>query len=575
MRKKITKSKNKVHYSIIRDYTNLDGKRSTKIVENLGNQEDVEERFGKIDTLKKIDEYIKTLEEEQEIINHSFSTNRKIPKNKRLSFNCGYLFLQKLYYSLGLDEVCENIQKKYKFQFDLNEVLSNLIYSRIIWPSSKLSTYNQSKKFLEQPNFELQHIYRGLEYLAKEFDYIQEQLFDRSNKIINRDYKVIYYDCTNFFFYTLENEFQKNGISKQHQPYPLVQMGLFMDADGLPFALNINPGNTSEQKTLIPSELKYLSKFNLKSKNIIVCTDAGLASDQNKSFNARNGRGFIITQSIKKLKEKTKKWIFENDGWRIVGNISKTYNLDEIKNNDDLYKKYYNTCFYKETEYDTDGVKQSLIVTFCFKYQVYHQNIRNKQIERAYKLINDGGEIKTTKNQNDPKRFIKATHSTKEGKNADNTEYSIDLNKIAEEAKYDGYYGVTTNLVDDTEKIIKINKGRWEIEESFRIMKHDFDSGTVYLSREDRIKAHFITCFISLFIYRLLEKKLDNKYTTFEILNCIRDMELRELKGDGYIPNYERTDLTDALNEIFNLNLDCEITTYKKIKKFLRQSKSK
>ena len=574
MRIKKSISKSNTYYSIIKDYTNVNGKRSTKIVENLGNQFDIEARFGKDNTFDKINEYIKSLEDEKIIVHHSFDSSKRIPLNTKLSFNCGYLFLQSIYYSIGIDKICNKIEEKYKFTFDLNEVLSNLIYSRIIWPASKLSTYRQSQNFLEKPSFELQHIYRALQYLSQEFDLIQEELFSNSSKIIDRNYKVIYYDCTNFFFYTEEDEFRRYGISKQHQPLPLVQMGLFMDADGLPIALNINPGNTSEQKTLIGTETKIVNNFSLKGKNIIICTDGGLASDDNKLFNTKDGRGFIITQSIKKLKQETKDWVFDNDGWRILGDMSKIYNLEEIKNNEELSKKYYETIFYKEKEYDTDKVKQALIVTFSLKYQAYHQNIRKKQLERAYKIIDSGEKIKTNKNQNDPKRFIKVTHSTKDGKKAEKEEYSIDLDKIAEETKYDGYYGVTTNLIDDTEKIVKVSKGRWEIEESFRIMKDDFDSGTVYLSREDRIKAHFITCFISLFIYRLLEKKLDNNYTSSEILKTLKEMNVRELKGDGYIPTYERTTLTDDLNNIFGLNIDREIITYKKIKKFLRHSKT-
>ena len=267
MRLKITKSKNKQHYSIIKDYTTSTGKRTTTVFENLGNQEEVELRFGKTDTRKKIDEYIKELEEKPIPIYKN--PNKKIEKNIRRKFNVGYLFLKDIYYSLKLNEMCDEIENKYQFKFKLNEILESLVYARILWPSSKLSTCKQSEKFIEKPNFEYQHVLRSLSYLAKEFDYIQKFLFDNSNKVINRNYKIIYYDCTNFFFYTEENDFERYGISKQHQPLPLVQMGLFMDADGLPFALNINPGNTNETKTMIPTEEKFLNDYNLKGKNLM------------------------------------------------------------------------------------------------------------------------------------------------------------------------------------------------------------------------------------------------------------------------------------------------------------------
>ena len=529
--------------------------------------------FGHVGHIDKINEYILSLKQGK--VSVDFDPNKQIPPNTDFEFNCGYLFLQDLYYSLGLNKLCDSIKSKYKFEFDLNDVLSNLVYSRIIWPSSKLSTFVQSQKFLEKPKYDLQHIYRGLEYLSKEFKIIQKELFNRSNKIINRNYKVIYYDCTNFFFYTDENEFQKYGISKQHQPLPLVQMGLFMDSDGLPFAMNINSGNTSEQKTLIPTEKEFLEEYDLKGKNIIICTDAGLASDDNKLFNTKEHRGFIITQSIKKLKQKTKDWALDSSGWRILGNIKDIYNLDDIRSNEVLRKAHYETIFYKETEYETNKVKQALIITFSFKYEAYHKNIRNKQIERASKMIKDGATIEKKKNPNDCRRFIKAYHTTEDGVVANEVTYGIDQNVVKEESKYDGFYGITTNLNDDTSKVIKAMNGRWEIEESFRIMKEEFDSGTVHLSREDRIKSHFLTCFISLFIYRLLEKKLNNKYTVYQIVNCLRGMNLRELKGEGFIPAYTRTELTDDLHHVFGFNTDSEITDYKKIKKIFRQTKIK
>ena len=305
LKKSISKN-NSITYSIIKNYTNFNGKRSTCIYELLGNFDKLVERFGNENTMEKVQEYINSLnklmkENKEPNVNLTLNPNKQIEKDINRSFFSGHLFLRKIYYELGIDKICENIKNKYHFTFDINSIVECLVFARIIWPSSKLSTYEQSKKFLGNYDFDIQHVYRTLSYLSREIDNIQKELFNNSNKVINRNYKVIYYDCTNYFFYTEENDFQKYGISKQHQPLPLVQMGLFMDADGYPFAMNINPGNTSESKTIIPSEQKFLKNFNMAGKNIIICTDAGMCSDEIKKFNVKEGRGFIITQSIKKL----------------------------------------------------------------------------------------------------------------------------------------------------------------------------------------------------------------------------------------------------------------------------------
>ena len=592
MRLKKVKAKNgHTTYSIIKDYTRFDGKRTSTTYELLGDDNKLIERFGPTDTMDKVKEYIDSLNQQirdnkEPNINIVFDPNKRINKGVNRSFYSSHLFLRKIYYKLGIDKICESIKENYKFEFDINNVVECLIFARIIWPSSKLSTFEQSRKFIGNYNFDLQHIYRTLTYLSKEMNNIQKQLFDYSNKVINRNYKVIYYDCTNFFFYTEENDFQRNGISKQHQALPLVQMGLFMDADGYPFAMNINPGNTSETKTMIPSEVEFLKEYNMKGKNIVVCTDAAMCTDDIKKFNVKDGRGFIITQSIKKLKNELQDFALDKTGWRILGNIRDIYDLSNVDNN--FKKIHYNTIFYKEIECETKSVNQTLIVTFSFKYQEYQHKLKTHQLERAKKLVEETNkknrnsknkkdieQIKITKNQNDPKRFIKQIKTTDSGEVASNIEYLIDEEIYKEEEKYNGLYGITTNLIDDTETIIKVMKGRWEIEESFRIMKDEFDSGTVHLSREDRIKGHFVTCYLALFIYRYLEHQLNDKYTVHEIISTLQEMKMLELKGKGYIPEYTRTDLTDDLHCFLGINTDYEIIDYKKIKKIFDSQKNK
>ena len=570
MRLKISKSKNTTLFYIIKDYTK-NGKRSTKIVKRIGNLEDVKKLAGNQDYKDWLKEYVKKYNEEHcksETIIIKKNNKKLISMNNKISFNIGYLFLKKLYNQLKLNNICYEIQNKYKFQFDLNEILSYLVFARIIYPSSKLETFRQCQNFIEQPKFKLHDEYRALNYIAENMDFIQEQLFNNSKDVVKRNSSIIYYDCTNYFFeIDKEDNIRKYGISKEHRPNPIVGMGLFMDGDGLPLSCNIYPGNQSEQKTLIPEETKIINNFKLDDTKMVLCTDAGLASDEIKKFNVKDNRGFVITQSLKKLKDEYKIQVFDKNDWRIPNDLKNVYNLENIINDESLKEKYYDTLFYKVIQTETKSVKQDLIVTFSFKYFDYNRNIRNNQIERAKKSIETNNVTRKGKNQNDYRRFIDSINSTDNGEIAENSSYSIDEDLIKEEEKYDGYYALTTNLIGDINQILKIVKGRWEIEESFRIMKSDFLARPVNLSREDRIKAHFMTCFISLFIYRLLEKKLNYKFTTSQILETLRGMNVLEIKGDGYIPEYIRTDITDELHELFDFRTDYEINTYKDFKK--------
>lgn len=570
MRLKISKSKNTTLFYIIKDYTK-NGKRSTKIVKRIGNLEDVKIMAGNTDYMIWLKDYVRQYNEKHcksETIIIKKNNKKLISMNNKISFNVGYLFLKKLYNQLKLNNICYEIQNKYKFQFDLNEILSYLVYARIIYPSSKLETFRQCQNFIEQPKFKLHDEYRALNYIAENMDFIQEQLFNNSKDIIKRNSSIIYYDCTNYFFeIDNEDDIRKYGISKEHRPNPIVGMGLFMDGDGLPLSCNIYPGNQNEQKTLIPEETKIINNFKLDDTKMVLCTDAGLASDEIKKFNVKDNRGFVITQSLKKLKDEYKIQVFDKNDWRIPNDLKNVYNLENIINDESLKEKYYDTLFYKVIQTETKSVKQDLIVTFSFKYFDYNRNIRNSQIERAKKSIETNNITRKGKNQNDYRRFIDSINSTDNGEIAENSSYSINEDLIREEEKYDGYYALTTNLIGDINQILKIVKGRWEIEESFRIMKSDFLARPVNLSREDRIKAHFMTCFISLFIYRLLEKKLDYKYTTSQILETLRGMNVLEIKGDGYIPEYIRTNITDELHELFNFRTDYEINTYKDFKK--------
>ena len=575
MRIKKSKSKNSISYSIIEDYKN-NGKRTTRIVETLGNIDQIKIKAGNIDPFDWMNEYVKELNREKEknegIVFLRLSQNKKSKLNKQYTFNGGYLFLQKIYYDLGIDKICNTISDKYQFKYDLNNILSNLIYSRIIYPSSKLKTVELSKNFIEGPNFEYNHVLRALEVICKENDFIQSQLYKNSNNYLKRNNKVLYYDCTNFFFeIEQEDGLKQYGKSKENRPNPIVQMGLFMDGDGIPMTFDITPGNTNEQVTLKPLEEKIIKDF--ETSQFVVCTDAGLASNANRKFNNISGRKFITIQSIKKMKEFLKEWALDlTNGWKLPGN-DKTYNISKLKDNDELIEAYRDKTFYKERWIKENDIEQRLIVTYSVKYQEYQKNIRQRQVDRAQKLIDKNPSKIGKAKQNDPKRFINKTDTTENGEVACETHYSINQDIINEEAKYDGLYAVCTNLEDDVKDIIKVNSRRWEIEESFRIMKTDFKSRPVYLSRDDRIKAHFITCFLALTIYRYLEKILDEEYTTEQIIDTLKNYNFRELYGYGYTHTYMPNEITNKLNNKFKIETDFEIISAKNMKKICKEMK--
>jgi len=569
MRLSISKSKNAASFYIIKSIYES-GKRSTKVVEKLGTFAELQQKLNGQDPIEWAKSYVEGLnkkekEQSREVI-VKYSPSKVISKDQQHLFNGGYLFLQQIYHELNLHKLSAEISKKHKFTFDLNAVLSRLLYGRILFPSSKLATYQHSSKFIEQPDFELQHVYRALEVIAKELDFIQSSLYSNSLKISKRNTGILYYDCTNYFFeIEQEDGLKQYGTSKEHRPNPIVQMGLFMDGDGIPLAFSLSSGNTNEQITLRPLEEKILSDFKLSK--FVVCTDAGLASEKNRKFNNEGERAFITTQSIKKLKKHLKEWSLDSKGWHLAEH-DKSYDIAHL--DEETFK---DNCFFKERWIKENGLEQKLIVTYSIKYKNYQRQIRNSQIERAQKTLDTNPTKITKSNQNDYKRFIKKTSCTPDGEIAANEFYTLNTETIFAEEAYDGFYAVCTNLEGSAQEIIRINQRRWEIEECFRIMKSEFKARPVYLSRDDRIKAHFTTCFMSLIIYRLLEKKLGNKFTCSEVINGLREMNFYEIKGEGYIPTYTRTDFTDALHESFGFRTDYEIIKKTQMKKILSTTK--
>ena len=571
MRLSTSTSKNSTSFYIIKS-TFEDGKRSTKIVEKLGTAKQIAEKYPGVDPETWARQRLEKLNAAEKKANREviayLSPTKRIAKEEQRSVGGGYLFLADIYYGLGLGEICKQIASRHKFSFDLDQILSRLIFGRILEPASKRATHLFSQTLLEASSFDLHQIYRALEVIAAECDFIQSALYKNSKKLTTRNDAILFYDCTNFFFeIEQEDGIKQYGPSKEHRPNPIVQMGLFMDGDGLPLAFSITAGNTNEQTTLIPLEKQVLSDF--EHSRFIVCTDAGLSSLVNRRFNSTKSRSFITTQSVKKLKGHLKDWATDSDGWRLAED-GPEYDISQIEPGQGR-----DLVFFKERWIKENGFEQRLIVTFSPKYRDYQRQIRDRQIQRAAKLVGAHPKKIAQPRQNDYKRFIEVIPITDEGQMADKTVYRLDESRIAGEEVYDGLYAVCTDLEDSAIEIAAINKRRWQIEECFRIMKQEFRARPAYLSRDDRITAHFATCFIALIVFRLLEKRLGDAYTPTEIIDGLKSMDFLKVKGEGYVPLYRRTSLTDALHEAFGFRTDTQIVTTASMRKIARKTKKK
>lgn len=568
-----SKSKNSESFYIAKSYINNEGRSTSKIIRKLGTLADLSamlhtDRDGVMAWARaqaRLETEKYKNETEDAVVMIPFHSNRLLDYDKQKLFTGGYLFLQSVYYGLKLDSICRKIRNRHKFKFDLNAILSDLVYARVLDPSSKCSSFQAAQRFLEPPSYELHDVYRALSILAEELDFIQAEVYKNSFFFGKRNDRFLYYDCTNYYFeIEQEDGDKKYGKSKEHRPNPIIQMGLFTDGDGLPLAFSLFPGSQNEQKSLKPLEQKILQQFGCQK--FIYCSDAGLASEDNRAFNHMGERSFIVTQSIKKLPAEDREWALDGKGFKRLSDDSPV-DLSRLTEED------RQGLFYKEEPYTTKKLHQRLIITYSPKYAAYQKAVRAEQISRAEKMISSGSLKKQRKNPNDPARFVNRIAVTREGAKAD-IHYYLDLERIAEEEKYDGLYAVCTDLLDDdVSEILKVSEGRWQIEDCFRTMKTDFEARPVYVSREDRIKAHFLTCFLALLLFRLLKRGLKSPCTTRQLLGVLRGMNFADIEEQGFTPVYERNRLTDELHEACGFRTDYQFITKRKMKEIEKKSK--
>ncbi|EPD60143.1 hypothetical protein HMPREF1215_00481 [Coprococcus sp. HPP0074] len=573
----ITGNKGNQDVYIKQSYRKDNGKTSSRIYKKLGKYNTLLEQFSGnekelMDWAKKeAEKETLAYNQQKEKVSLSLSPLARIPLDEERVFNIGYLFLQKICSELRMDNICRNIRNHHKFSYDFQAILTDLIYTRILAPSSKLSSYKYCHSLLEPPKYSLQDLYRALSVLAEESDFIQEELYKNSNFIHPRNSRILYYDCTNYYFeIEAEDGIKKYGKSKEHRPNPIITMGLFMDADRIPLAFDIFPGNQNEQLTLKPIEKKVIKDFNCSE--FIFCSDAGLGGKSNRFLNSFGNRSYVITYSLKKMKKEERELALLPTQFKVPGSNK----LIDLRTLDESDPKVYNTIYYKEYPLVTGDMDETVIITYSPKYKAYQSKIRNAQIDRAKKMIQSSDKTRKGKGSNDPARFIQRTSVTEDGEIAQKNIYQLDEAKILEESMYDGFYAVVTNLEGDIREIININKQRWEIEENFRIMKSEFEARPVFVRREDRIKAHFLTCFISLLVYRLLEKKLGEEFTCSQILETLRNMNVTLLSKDsGYIPSYKRTKITDKLHSSFGFRTDYEFIRKSTMRAIIKETKQK
>jgi transposase len=577
------------------------------VVERLGTLEEVRQRSNGQDPMEWAKAYVARLtaeeKEQRRVVCPRLHPETLIKKDVLQSVSCGYLFLQQIYYKLGIDRICAKLTKNHKFEYDFNAVMELLVYGRIIAPASKRATYLKADSHLSSFDVSIQHVYRSLDVIADGFDYIQKRLFKNSLDVVNRNTTVLYYDCTNYFFeieqadpVVVEKDEKGNekkivglrqyGASKEHRPNPIVQMGMFIDKTGFPIAMCINSGNTNEQTTLIPTEKKIVEDMGVEK--IVVCTDGGLSSEDNRAYNSTADRSFITVQSLKKLNTDNTEWALSPKGWKLIPRteaerekaLAKKLRFDENEQElefdltkEDTAKYYADRTFYRERWIlnEKTGFSQRLIVTFSFKYREYLQSLRARQIERDSKIVARGGINK--RRTNAPGRYVTETYVTDNAEIGVHKIAALNLEAIADDEKYDGFYGICTDLNNPVSDIIELNHNRWESEDCFRVLKTDFKARPVFVWNDKHIKGHFMICFISLLIFRILENQLKNKYTAPEIISKLREMTLNIIPGEGYRPNYTRTDLTDALHETAGFRTDTEIVTTQKIKKIISDIK--
>lgn len=568
---------------IARSFRNKKGdKSSSVIVERLGLLSEIAAAHPDMNPRQWVKDRAAELTRKEKLENKTvcvgLSPARRIPADRKRLYHAGDLFLQPYLHRLGIKEICVAIASRSKYKFNLEDIVSKLVYGRLLFPDSKLSTWQSAQNFIEHPGFELEDIYRALSVLSRESDFIQAQLYHNSMSQKPRDTQVIYYDCSNYYFeIEQEDELRKYGHSKEHRPNPIVQLGMFMDADGLPLAFCVNPGNTPETQTMQPLEEKLADNFNLS--DFVVCTDGGLGSLENRMYNMTEGRDYITVLSLKKMRRHLQDWATDTEAlWHTQG-YEKGFTLEQAAHT--FGPRFAEMVFYrdrwtKETYRDRNGkqkeLEEHLIVTYSHKYALYQRKTRAEQIARAASRI-QRGESSKPKSPNDCRRLIRTVAATEHGELAEHTTSEIDWEKVSAEERFDGFYAYGTSLKNQPPIVLKASSFRNEIEALFRVTKTNLELRPIYLSRRDRIIGHFIICFMALLILKQLQQSLPRHHSIDQLCQTLRSVKMLYHEAYGYEPAFDRTPLTDEFQQHADILIDTEIVTKPEMRRILKKIK--
>ena len=630
-------------WAYIQKSVRINGRSTTKTVKRLGLLEDIKRTYGCDDPRQWVIDLAARMTEEEksakEVVSIDFYPGQRVKMDQSPLRIGGDLFLLPFYAKLGLPQICDNIKKQSRIKYDLNEVLRTLVAGRLLFPGSKAQTYARAASLVKPPKFSEEDMYRALSLLAPHIDDIQAQVYANSFNITQRKDRIIYYDCTNYYFEIEDNDrdfidadtgefvagLRKRGKSKENRPNPIVQMGMFMDMSGIPLAFVVFPGNESEQTTLHPLEEVLNRKFGMTE--YIVSTDAGLGSEQNRRYNMGEGRDYICVQSLPSLKEHDRMAAIDPKGWHIayVDTARKLDRLSELAYDDDLFHLdelrsrpdandllrnvtfYKEILVYKEFKYEnpqweqakklnpdtvpTDSLgkriprhikltrQERIIVTYSHDFAIYLKHKRAERLAIAQKIVTKG-DTKARRSQQSPLNYIEPVHKTSDGQIAVKTELVINGDILAQEELLDGFYAYATSLDDEAKLILKARSFHHEIEHLFRTSKTHLDARPVFLSRQDRIKSHFLVCFLALLILKLLQRVITEQNDQYyaeqplsvdSLINTLRQVEFGEIEGHGYIPMYSRTTLTDQLQDLAGVEVNTQIITKKRMNECYRK----
>lgn len=590
---------------VLESYRNKDGCSTTRIVETLGSEEDIEKKYGCADGLAwakvHAEELTRAKREGRQKVSIELSPRERIATGEQFLYSGGELLLLPVYSGLGLDKMCSGIASRTKVKYDLAEILEALVVLRILYPCSKKSTFELNRKRIRKATFALEDMYRALSLLSTHIDDIQAAVWENSRRVTKRDTRIIYYDCTNYFFEIEDNDLKekdadcpdrmvgirRRGKSKEHRPNPIVQMGMFMDADGIPLSFIVFAGNESEQPTLKKVEEMMADKFGLTE--FIVSTDAGLSSEDNRRYNMTEGREYIAVQSLPSLPDEDQKMALRPEGWHVAFRDAglppidpvypdrDTFNLTEL----DLEKERH-TKFYKEIIVDKcrDGKKSTarserVIVTYSHDFALFLRHKREERLKVAKKMVANR-QSAPRQSQQDPRKYIATRYITADGEPAENLIMAINEDILKDEERFDGFYAYGTSLDDDAVDILRVRSFHSEIEHLFRTTKSWLKGRPVYLQREDRIRSHFLVCFLAMVTLKILQKKLGMPDLSIDrLIETLRSIQFDYFRGIGYRPLFERTELTDKLQELAGICIDTQIVTMSDMRGAFRKVKKR